>query len=193
MTTTKDVKDQFIAVGPPVEGIIFSDSRVIPVENIQGGTFTIYDTVMKLMNPSKSPELKVVQELDTFGNEWAEQVETCALPLTDYGVVPTKGITNSQIVAYQDVANSSNQDMVFNELQLINSKRSNLMLTNNIQIEVEKAMQDRCADDILCASMYGLCMGESSQIFLCDKYNRATDVKWSPQADDLVTDMTLIG
>ena len=36
------------------------------------------------------------------------------------------------------------------------------MLTNNIQIEVEKAMQDRCADDILCASMYGLCMGESS-------------------------------
>ena len=41
--------------------------------------------------------------------------------------------------------------------------------------------------------MYGLCMGESSQIFLCDKWNRATDVKWSPEADDLVTGMTLIG
>ena len=111
MTTTKDIKDQFSAVGPPVEGIIFSDSRVIPVENIQGGTFTIYDTVMKLQTPSKSSELKVVEEFDTFGNEWAEQVETCALPKTDYSKVPTKGITNSQIVAYQDVANSSEQDM----------------------------------------------------------------------------------
>ena len=33
MTTTTDIKDKFSAVGPPVEGIIYSDSRVIPVEN----------------------------------------------------------------------------------------------------------------------------------------------------------------
>ena len=33
MATKTDVKDKFSAVGPPVEGIIYSDSRVIPVEN----------------------------------------------------------------------------------------------------------------------------------------------------------------
>ena len=54
-------------------------------------------------------------------------------------------------------------------------------------------MQDRCGDDIFCASMYGLCMGESSQIFLCDRWNRATDVKWTPKPDNLIAGMTLIG
>ena len=50
---------------------------------------------MRLQPPSQSTSLKVIDELDTFGNEWAEQVETCALPKTDYSKVPTKGITNS--------------------------------------------------------------------------------------------------
>ena len=36
-----------------------------------------------------------VEEASTFGNDWTEFVEECAMPEPIYGDLPTKGITNS--------------------------------------------------------------------------------------------------
>ena len=83
--------------------------------------------------------------------------------------------------------------MMKNELALINTVDGSFRIFNNIEKLVLDSIDYRCNGDISCGAYFSLCFTESSDIFLCDDKDKASDEIFMPEPEDLVEDYDLVG
>ena len=144
----------------------------------------------------EADQAKLVDQKDTtkYGLGWVDSVSACNIGgELDYSVVPFYGISARQVVTYLDSSLSSKENMLNNEVALANAIDGSFRIFNNIEKLVFDTLDQQCKGDLSCSAYFSLCFTESSDIFLCDEEDKASDEIFVPQPEDLVNEYDLVG
>ena len=136
----ENLEQAFTLSGSLVEGVTYSDSRILPLnsERVAGKTrTTVFDATMR--NDDDRFEMQIKDKF-SFGNTWTSNTEECTLVDIDYRKLPSIGITESVLVSYMDVMQSSRSKIFENKMLLADNHQEYylaLKLYNNANQFVE--------------------------------------------------------
>ena len=128
-----------------------------------------------------------------YGTEWLETLEIVNTKI-DYDKIVTTGISYKQLVSYMDTQESSEANMLSNQIALADANVTTaLPIYNNLDRLVEDIYYGDCESSVTCAGTFALGLYVQSTILECNRDKTASDRVFVPRESQLSTDVDLIG